>query len=225
MQINLLYEDTDEMKIDDAVYKKDMITDLKMDLLLQHMADQNTYLYEVCKTVIMNPLVKEEAILMRQSIMKEAVKKYSIFNKLYQIATDAMEKSIEYRKFTEPKYYQIVPTTKKIITESEISTVLLEQLQAVMNVLDDHSITFEASRLRAFQKNMSKQFTPEYFLNLKHYIQSFNLLKEKGQLIISGHLGAGLKETDIILNNLLDTENKNEQKTKVNVFNNINGLC
>lgn len=210
MKINLLDEEKIESQL--TSYEKNLIRDLKLEILFEAMSEGDSYLYNLCEKILVRPLDEVQEILRRQEIMKDAIRFSYFFKGMYQITRSAAEETSAYRKFTEPKYYQIVPASKKIVTEVEITRILMKALRQIIQTLNEGDLKFSSKALEAFKQDMNQKFNEAYFKELEAYIEEVSGMKQDEKLIISDRLKLGLSNKEGVLNGMtkifLAKENK-----------------
>lgn len=219
MKINLLGECEIEGSLN--IYEKNLMRDLKLEKLLEVMSEGNNYLYNICEKILVRPLYKEKEILRRQGIMQDAINFPCFFKALYQITRTAVEETSTYRKFTEPKYYQIVPAPKKIITEIEITRILMRLLRQIINTLNETDLNFISEALQEFKQDMNQNFNDTYFEEVEAYIKEVNGIKENEKIIISDQLKLGLSNKEGILNGILAEKTFLEKGSKSSLLNRL----
>lgn len=202
MEINLLSKHTDDIQFHRTAHEENLIKDLKMELLLGYMSDNVAYLYEICKEVLIVPLTKQEDILWRQEVIKEAIKYPELFEKAYNIATATLEEIEGYREFTAPKYYQIIKNSKKIITEVEMLEIIINRLEELCSLLEKDDFNPERGPFLQFKKRLVERYNKAFFETVRAYIEELKLIKEHQQMTVTGHLFLGFKRADWMLNSL-----------------------
>ncbi|MDP4193391.1 MAG: hypothetical protein Q8858_17640, partial [Bacteroidota bacterium] len=113
MKANLLYIDEDTASQDIIFGEKELIRDLKLDILIDAMADQDPYLRDLCKDLLLQPSINKQDILLRQEILKEALNNNDFFVSMYRISVEDKEKTLSFNEFILPKYDRVISVKKR----------------------------------------------------------------------------------------------------------------
>lgn len=203
MNTNILYTNQERILYKRKFEEAELIRDLKLDILLDAMSDQNIYLKSLCKKILLHSSCNLDEIHMRQEIVKEAIKSQDFFINVYHISSDCLAKTDSYREMTHPRYDKIVPVVKKIIMHREIAEIhisYLEKLNQLLFNMTTHSV--QSNKLLEFCEEVVAIYSEVFIHEVKHLLSNLACLKSNTKIEISGHLGVGFKLTDIHLHSI-----------------------
>lgn len=213
MIVNLLFQDQTKKEQETLrsqsfnnkiIFETDIIRDLKLDILLDAMADDDISLRKLCKNILLHPLTALDVIKMRQEILKDAISSPSFFLFLYQQTVECAEQTAIFSNINQPAYTNIIPSMKKIITYSEIINVYIRHLEHIHSFILKYHELFTSNRLIEFCNNFLSQYSKSFLHDLQNTLDQLLSLKANTKIVINGHLGSGLKFSDISLNNIFE---------------------
>lgn len=223
MKIKLLYKEIDKVEVHESIHKQNLIKDLKMEWIIACMSNKDSYLYEVCKEVLTNPLSQREDIDWRNAVVKEAILYPQLFRDIYELATRTLEEIETYREFTAPKYNQILKNSKKIITETEMLEVFLKKLIQLRYFMENEAFQFKSRAVVAFQKDFLEWISESFIESLRNNLDELKLMKEGQEMTLTGHLFLGFKRADYILNSLEAKEARQAMEQKMKLWDKLFG--
>lgn len=175
---------------------KYLIRDLKLELILDAMANGDETLKNTCKNHLIFPLNDCEKIITRQEVLKDALRNEKLFLDIYRKTSVLLSKVSAYDEITKPLYNINLSVVKKILTYSEIALLYVDYLKRLYeeeNKLYDLNAKACIVFINSFKETYTKDFLQEAELELKKLM----LLKENSDIVIGGHFGTGMKITDI----------------------------
>ncbi len=202
MDCNLLYINPDNRVIKSALSKDSFIRDLKLDLLLEAVSENDHYLKTLFKKLFLNPSVHAKEIKMRQEILSEALHYQQFFKRIYHLSTKAMEGINDYGDTSHPRYDKIIPEAKKILTQCEIAFIYLSHLEALLQVIANYPVSTSSPALNEFIQQTQKKYTKAFINEAAKLLNELMELKGLSEITIGGHPGFGLKLREIRLHTI-----------------------
>lgn len=218
MHCNLLYINPDNRVIKMTPAKDSFIRDLKLDLLLEAVSENDHYLKALFKKLFLNPSVYTKEIKMRQDILSEAIHYQQFFKKVYLLSTEVMEEINNYGDISHPGYDNIIPETKKILTQCDIAFLYLAQLEALLQFITKYPASFSTPVLNEYILQTQKKYTKTFFDETTKILSELMELKGLSEITIGGHPGFGLKLREVQLHTITRasrTTVKNKSKCPV----------
>lgn len=159
-------------------------------------------MYETCEELLSAPLTNKEEILWRQTVTKEAIRYPDLFRSGYKLASELLKRMEAYREYTAPKYNKIINHSKKIITETEMLEMYIDQLVKLRELFQDGKFYFKEEPIIAFKEKLTKWLNDGFIEGTRAYIRELKSIKEGQSMTLTGHIFLGFKRTDYILNSL-----------------------
>ena len=184
------------------------------DILFDVMSGGSNKIAGACRQVMTHPLTCEEAIYKRRAVVRDAVDNAGVFSEMLATADEAIKDVQAYSEFHSPKYDRVVSSANKIIMETEIARLYLKHLRGLTSALKSHSDSFLSDALRKLCRLMDEKCSDDTLFRIENRIVLLDGLKTSGGVSISGRIGTGLKQTEIILNGLCGTENRRRRRPK-----------
>ena len=203
MEFDLLYMDTPARE--HRACAQDFIRDLKLDLVLHAMSGGSKAVYEACASVLTSPLVDVQPIRLRNAVIRDAVMHGEIFESLLAIAGEMLARTRKHAEFVKPKYDKVIPNGNKIVNETEIAQIFIEGLQRLNALLLLHRRDFKAAGMIQFCDAAKEALSDDYLARIRSRTEELIALRQGGSVSVSGHIGEGLKQADVVLNRLLAT--------------------
>lgn len=197
MEFDLLYMDAPYSE--QTSYAKDLTRDLKLDVLLGIMSNGDKAVFDACASVMTNPLVNAQSIHMRNEVVRDAVTHGEVYESLYTIVMESLERARKYAEFVKPKYDKVVSNGNKIVIETEIAQIYVEGLQRLKALCNLHKHNTKAQGLRMFCDTVKDSLCDEYMTRIQTRIEELKVLRRGSSVAISGHLWEGLKQADVVL--------------------------
>lgn len=210
------------MTIDNACQKpktdsKTLLRDLKLDLLLDVIADGDAELLRICRQVLLKPATQKEEILKRQAVLKDGISHAELFHTIYHQAAQALKKIQEYGAITKSKYNYVISVPKKILTQVEIALIAVEYLEIICTCIRREE-NFSSEAFSLFCREFTSYYTDSYITEIRTLLHSLTVLKTTDAVSVGMHLGKGLKMTDMKLHGILCNTNPSEEKKRLLPF-------
>ena len=180
----------------------DIIRDLKLDILLDALADDDKSLRILFKNILLHPLTNPDEIHMRQGILKDAMLSPEIFYEIYRISSDSIYQTAIYNDLNKPMYAGLITAMKKVITYSEVADIYLKHLSHVHNLISNSMENFTSVRLKEFCQVFLSDYSQNFLEEARKTLDQLLLLRTESEIVVGGHLGTGLKLTDIRLHHI-----------------------
>lgn len=213
MHCNLLYINPDNRVIKSTPAKDSFIRDLKLDLLLEAVSENDHYLKALFKKLFLNPSVHTKEIKMRQEILSDAIHYQQFFKRVYHLSTNAIEEINNYGDTSHPGYDKIIPEAKKILTQCNIAFINLSHLEAFLEVITNYTASFSSPSLNEFIRQTQKKYTKTFLDEAAKILKELLELKGLSEITIGGHPGFGLKLREVRLHTITGS-NKAAVKNK-----------
>ncbi len=209
MEFDLLYMDFKTME--QTPYAKDLIRDLKLDILLGAMSEGDKSVYEACTQVLTNPLVEAQSIRLRNEVIRDAVKNGEAFESLFTVVRDTLTRTRKYAEYIKPKYEKVISNGNKIVNETEIAQIFVEGLKGLKALINRYRRGFQAEGLLRLCGEVNDTLSDEYISRIQARIEELSMLRQGSGVMVSGHIGEGLKQADIVLKRYVAQEKKTRQ--------------
>ncbi|WMJ86000.1 MutS-related protein [Anaerocolumna sp. MB42-C2] len=213
MNNNLLYYDQTITASNPSSAQGKFIRDLKLDLVLDTIAEEDPYIRMLFRKLFLNPSVRKEEIIKRQEILKEAIHYQQFFNSVYLLSTEAINKINISSESSHPRYDNMIPVSKKLITQSDITVINLRYLGLINTLITDNKSSFSSSHLNEFITMTLKNYSKDFLQKSNELLNELQDLKFHSEIEIGGHPGFGLKLREVLLHTISPSE-KNTTKTK-----------
>ena len=220
MNVNLLYFNQNSNVFKSGSAKDKFVRDLKLDLMLDAIAEDDTYIRMLFKKIFLNPSINEEEINRRQEILKEAIYNQQFFTAAYHLSTEVIDKTNIYRESSHPRYDKIIPVSKKVLTQSEIAAINLHYLALFHNLVSDNKSSFTSPYLNEFITMILKNYSKDFLRKAGELLNELLDLKFHSEIVIGGHPGFDLKLREVQLHTISNsgkiiekTKSKNNGKT------------
>lgn len=207
----------------------DIIRDLKLDIILDAMSGGDEAMKKICKNILLRPLIKTEDIHMRQEVLLDAINIPEFFLSVYNVLTGCINQHGVYKELSHPESSKFITSMKKVIEYSEIADYYSTQLEAVHGLITAHISQFKSKRLIELCNEFISTYSSDFLNDIRQTLKQLLRLKADTDIVIDGHIGTGLKLTDVKLINIFGESkqfnNPGEQKNflhtineKLNVF-------
>ncbi len=213
MKVNILYFNENNIVNKSGSAKDKFIRDLKLDLILDAIAEDDTYLRTLFKKIFLNPSVNEDEINNRQEILREAMHYPQFFKEAYQLSTEAISNTNICSETSHPRYDKMIPASKKVLTQSEIASINLRHLGLFNHLMSDYINSFSSPYLNEFITMTLKNYTRDFLQKADELLNELLDLKFHSEIVIGGHPGFGLKLREVRLHTISNSE-KITEKTK-----------
>ncbi len=197
MKVFLMYPDRDFEEKGLPFNADDIIEDLGLQIVFNHMSRGDHYLLDVSKEVLLNPLSDKTAILYRQEILKDTLRNPEVIRSLYQLTIDVEENKRE-------KWWGIFgwKTPTNILSGARKTLeALLEFLKKLREMADNNKERFQSRGFRRFFEMIQKELDDDY---LKEFEKQLETLKFSKGVLLSVSLGKGNEGENYILSKPLE---------------------
>jgi DNA mismatch repair ATPase MutS len=195
-----MYRDRDFDMQQKLPWNEEALTqDLGLNTLFSNMAAGDEFLFKVAKhALLLAPQEGLEAILYRQAILRDCLRKYAISKNIYDVAVEAIENR---RK----DWFGFFARHPSGILYGAVKTMdmLVGMLEKLRSIADQHGSEFESEGFKAFFALLRAELTDEYFARVKSHLEE---LKFRRGLLISAGLGKGNKSSDYVLRKSLNEQ-------------------
>ena len=184
MRVLLMYRDRDFKESEIPENSEDLINDLGLDVIFDHMSKGDQYVLDVSKVVLLNPLTDKETIVYRQEIMKDALENPEIVRNLYQMTIEVEESKRE-------KWWGIFgwKTPTNVLSGARRTLeALLDFLKKLRKVADENSERFRSEGFRNFFDMIKTELSDEYLQRVEEMVEK---LKFQRGVLLKVSLGEG----------------------------------
>ncbi len=181
---------------------RDMVRDLRLDILLEAMSGGDRLVRDACGAVLTRPLRDREAIQARSAVVRDAAAREEVFRELYALSGEALESVRTLQEFTSPRYDRVVPNRKKIVTEAGIAQLNLGHIKRLGALLEEQSADFSSDAMRGLCRAVAAFTARGRLSRVEARVLELSSLLSADGLSVSGHIGEGLKQADTRLDGL-----------------------
>ncbi len=184
MRVLLMYKDRDFKESELPKNSEDLISDLGLDVIFDHMSKGDQYIFNISKEVLLNPLVDKETIIYRQEIMKDALENPEIIRSLYSMTIEVEESKRE-------KWWGIFgwKTPSNILSGARRTLEsLLYFLKKLRKVADENSDKFRSEGFRNFFEMIKTELSDEYLQRAEEMVEK---LKFQRGILLRVSIGEG----------------------------------
>ncbi len=184
MIVRLLFRDRDLQK-ETALpcCHEDLIEDLGLNTLLDTMAKGDEFTHEICRRVLLDSLIDRDAMIYRQDALKDCIKRRKSIEKLYSIASEALQK--EKSIF----FWTMNRSPSSILSSSvRLLEMLIESLIELKYFSETERNSFSSEAFTNMFEVILKELTDEYFNQLKTHLKNLQL---RNGMLLSARLGRG----------------------------------
>lgn len=177
----------------------DLIQDLELDTLWDAMAQDDAFLRDVARSVVLTGLENDlETVLYRQDVLRDCLENIAVVRDIYSIAVEAIEGEKK-NWFSFGKY----PSTN-LWRANEILELFVTQLKKLRTLADSHSSKFRYRGFIRFFKMIQDELGQRYFETISSHLKQ---TKFADGVFISASLGKGNRGEDYVLRQM-DTNEK-----------------
>jgi DNA mismatch repair ATPase MutS len=192
MKAFLMYKNKDlELNHPLPMNEAEITQDLEMLILLNSMAMNDKFLFEVCKKTIFLSLEDINSIHYRQDVLKDCLKNPAIVRSIYQIPLE----SIRTKQKSWMGIFSRYPAG--ILSSSlDLLQMFIDLLKKLRQIADEHAEKFESEGFTTFFNMIKKELDDEYFLLLEKHLK---ILRFRNGVLISAELGPGTEGRNYLL--------------------------
>ncbi|ABQ47786.1 MULTISPECIES: MutS-related protein [Thermotoga] len=193
MRVLLMYPDKDfNLKRELPFNADDLTRDLGLDVIFDHMAKGDGYLYSVVRNVILNPETDLETIKYRQEILKDCMKNQNVVRRLFQIPLEVQEnkKKNWWGVFGWKTPINVLNGSRKALE------AMLVALRELKKLADEHRHNFHSRGFTRFFEMIRTELDEAYLQTVEKHL--INLRFSNGMLF-KVKLGKGNEGKDYTL--------------------------
>ncbi|MCL5772298.1 MAG: DNA mismatch repair protein MutS [Actinobacteria bacterium] len=193
MKVFLMYKNRDfdiEEKL--PINEAELIQDLELNTLLNAMANNDKFLFDVIKKAILLCFKNDiDTILYRQDIFKDCLKNPLIIKEIYELAVEAIERE-------KKVYFGFLSRYPDVILSRsiEVLQLFLEILKKLRSIALENLDKFQSDGFKRFFLMLKQELTDDYFLVIQNHLKE---LKFNNGVLISAELGEANKGVNYIL--------------------------
>ncbi len=192
MKPYLMFRDKDFGQESVLPNEEALIQDLELGVLLSAMASADKFLLDVARKGLTSPLLDVDAIVYRQSALKDSLKNPGVVRAMYDIAADAIA---EERKIW--GWYDRGDSPDRLLSRAvKVLELLARELRALRDVADEHSGSFESEGFQTFFAMLKRELTDDYLATIRGHLTR---LQFHNGTLISAKLEKGNKGTSYTL--------------------------
>ena len=171
--------------------EKALTQDLGLDILINAMAHEDNFLFEVSKVAMMNEITDIETILYRQGVLSDCFRHKQIVRDLYKSIVEAIQLEKDnfwgiFGRNPSGILYEAVKTLQRFV-------VIMKKLRIVS---DQNRETFESEGFKRLFEMLRSELSDDYFAKIDEHLR---LLKFNDGVLISAQLGPGNKGSNYVL--------------------------
>lgn len=179
-------------------------------------SDVDYNIFEVMKKVIFVPLETEEEITYRQDILNDFIRCPELLFNLYEVAQDASLEIMKYRddmKQRSTRGRSNQGSGGILVSQLNFLKKLSEMLDRLDQVLTPMEGHMESKGMREFCRRFKKEYSPQVAVTLKQVMEDMEFMTSGGRMSLVAALGPGLKQTNIIIQNICKYDYQENRKT------------
>lgn len=174
MKAHLLYRDQDFELDRELPAQADALTeDLDLETLLRAMAQGDRYLWQAGRAALFTSLSDPDAIVYRQEALRDCLAQPGALRELYDIAVEAVE--VERRGYF--GLFGMASNSPDSVLHSAVNllTMLLEMLERLRKVSDDHAAEFNSEAFKCFFSMVAEQLDDDYLRSVHEHLSELAL--------------------------------------------------
>jgi DNA mismatch repair ATPase MutS len=194
VKAHLLYADRDfDFAAPPPPGHEDLVKDLELATLVQAMAADDKFLYEVAEKVLLVSLPDPEAIRYRQRILADCLARPAVIRDIYALATAALTDRTHYWGLYGAHYQTPSSNLSGALSHLESYTARLRQLR---KIADDHRDDFRSAGMTALLASLRDQLDDEYFAQVAAHLKR---LRFRDGVLTSAELAADNTGVNFVL--------------------------
>jgi hypothetical protein len=192
MKVFLLYPDRDfALKGDLPPQTEALIQDLELDILLDTMAQGDTFLRTVARQALLSSLEDPQVIRYRQMILQDCLNNPDTVRELYQIPVQAL--------ITKQKQwlgiFSLYPSS--ILSSAvELLEMFVGLLRKMRRIVDENGEHFHSPGFQRFFNMIRQELDEAYFVEIESHLKE---LRFRDGVLISAELGMGNEGQNYVL--------------------------
>lgn len=231
MNVWLLYKDKEWSSYKTYLDSDSIREDLNLDIVFKYAgrklrpdptaplpigkSDVDYNILEVMKKVIFVPLETEEEIIYRQEILNDFIKCTQLLENLYEVAQEASVEIIKYRddmKQRSTRGRSNYGSGGILVSQLSFLRKLVDFLDKVDKIIRTLGGRVESEGLKEFCRRFRKEYTPQVADTLKLVLDDMEFMTAGGRMTLVASVGPGLKQTNLILQNICKTDAPESKK-------------
>lgn len=170
----------------------DLIVDLDLARIFDAMASGDPFVRTVVERAVMLSLDNAKLIQYRQALMQDALSHPDAIRRLYQLASEALDRRKRHFFFGVTTRYP-----SSILHESaDLLMTMTEMLRQLKAEVGRDREAFGSPALTQFAAMLGDELSDEYMATLEQYLRD---LKQRDNIVLRARLGQGLQGTDYTL--------------------------
>jgi hypothetical protein len=161
---------------------EDLIQDLELTTLLQAMAADDKFLYEVSAKVLLASLDDPVAVRYRQRVLADCLAQPEVIRQMYAVAADALEDKRHLWGGYGGSYQNASSNLSGAVRYLEAYAARLRQLR---RIADDHAGKFSSEGLTTLFATLQRDLDDEYFEEISYHLKQ---LQFRAGVLISAQL-------------------------------------
>lgn len=221
MQSLLLYSDRENVLGTGYSGRENIVNDLNLNLIFQAACrpvwkegdsltkaeKEDFFIYDTMKRIMLVPLQSAEEIGYRHTVIKEILARPKMTGALYQLASRAGALLDQNKERAKEKRGGSQQSSGNLLGTYELLCRLLELLEELRGILAAEEFS-EESALSALKTRIDTEYSETFRNGLKEIIQDMEFFTTQGSMIVSMRLGAGMKESELLLKKIRSLEFK-----------------
>jgi len=192
MKAFLMYPDRDfDTDRDLPANEADLSSDLELNVLLQVMAADDKFLFEVARRGLHSGLVSPGDIVYRQHVLADCTAQPGVIRELYDVAVAGILAERQVLSWV----LRDSPDTL-LHRSSQVLRIYLDMLHRLRHIADARAADFRSEGFARFFAMIAAELNDEYFAEMEAHLSE--LAFRRGTLI-SARLGKGLKGTGYVV--------------------------
>jgi hypothetical protein len=178
---------------DNRLDPQDLIQDLELESVFDAMARGDDFLLDIAKKAVLIGLTDVDAVLYRQSVLKDCLKHPDVVRELYQLPLESIER--KRRRWLGIGTFTRYPSAV-LGSGLELMHMFLGLLWKLKQIAEEHSSQFESEGFTVFFDMVKRELTSEYLTNAQ---EQLDRLRFPRGVLINAHLGRGNEGVDYTL--------------------------
>ncbi|MCR5586430.1 MAG: hypothetical protein K6F77_02760 [Lachnospiraceae bacterium] len=199
MKAYLLYRDRD-FKWDrkEDLFQKTLADDMQLEIVFQTMSKGDEYIYNIVRTVMLNPLKDQEEIIFRQKVFKDCIRNKWIFDEI-----DKMRRDLEEKKKNGARMGLLWDHPEsKVSIGIEVLRTYMDELKALRKIADTRANEFKSDGFTNLFARIREELDDKFFKEVK--VQLDKCMFKDG-IEIGMNISEGLKSSE---HKLVEPQNK-----------------
>ncbi len=192
MKVYLMHRERDfDLAQEPPPLAQALVQDLELTTLFAAMSRGDKWLAEIVSKAVLASSTDVDAILYRQDVLKDCLKREAVVREIYDLAVETIE--------TERKNYFTggLRSPNSILHRSvEVMQMLVTRLQRLRSIADWHITAFESDGFRALFTMLIRELGDEYISAIRDHLKQ---LRFQHGVLISARLGEGNMGADYVL--------------------------